>query len=605
MKKNKALIVGNKKDVLQKFVLLVLSVFGVFGVMKTFEIILGSGVLNNTFIPVVLFLLEVILYMTKVKKHKRSETIFEVLFSVFVAVIMVMGAELDVLSEILWNIGTFVKVVCFAIFTFPFLNVAMSFIQRVDAKNIELKNEKKLFFITYIVVFLGGVLVWLATFPGIWGYDAATQFATILNVDEDYTKSVGAHYSLPLGWLMTTIMSIGNNMFGSFQAGLALCCFLQLIFMSYVATRIILYATKMTKNIYVYIIAVAFFALFPLYTSMTIYMTQDTIFGGLFALTFINLCELAFNKGYWDKKRNPIFLSILLLLVCLSRNNGFYCLLIAFVILIFFVKKKRMATIAVFAIPMCLFQIYNGPILNAFSVDKSSAISEILSVPSQQIARVYNYNSDVIDENNKKAIDKYYANYKDFVEYVQYPSIADFSKRYINRENVTGDFGGYVGLWLELGIKDPKNYIEAAFLNNIGFWYPNKNYPDSRMGIPYFEYDMTDRGDDRFLVIERESQIPIYDKALESVLVENSFVKMPVFSSLCSMGTYFILFCFLIGFSIAKKQWKNFIPISIVVGLYVTLLLSPIAVYRYCFPIIILWPIFIGMIFAKGSGQHR
>ena len=82
-------------------------------------------------------------------------------------------------------------------------------------------------------------------------------------------------------------------------------------------------------------------------------------------------------------------------------------------------------------------------------------------------------------------------------------------------------------------------------------------------------------------------------------MVEDAFVEIPIFSTLCSLGTYFILFCFLVGVSIVKKKWVNLVPLGLVAGFILTLLLSPVAVFRYGFPVVILCPIFIFLIFNK------
>ncbi|MBQ3452694.1 hypothetical protein IJG28_00610 [Candidatus Saccharibacteria bacterium] len=599
MKKRSIRFIKQNRDCLVTLGYFLAGVIGVVGVAKVFDYAeMGTG-FANSLLSVLLLVLQIFIYAKMFKIHKRNEMIFEVVFSIFLAGILVIGAQLDWCSEIMWGLGTVARIFCLAVFVFPIMNVLMTFLGEAKINNFEITKQKKFFWVTFMIIAFGGLIVWLATYPGIWGYDAATQFATITNVDEGYTQSVGAHYSLPLGWLMTSIMTLGKNMFGNYQAGMALCSLLQMLFLSYVATRILIYATEKVKNKYLYIIGLVFFVAFPLYTAMTVYMTQDAVFGALFALAFIHIYELSVNDCYWARRINYVLLSGLLLTLCLCRNNGFYCLVVAFIVAVVFMKGRRVRVALIFGIPMLLYQLYNGPFLSILNISTASSISEMLSVPSQQIARVYNYNNDLIGADEKEQLDAYYSGYKDFIEYRQYPAIADFTKRYIVRGRTSSDLTGYVKLWLKIGTKDPKNYIEAFLLNNLGFWYPNKKYPDTRMGIPYYEYEMTDRGDDRFLVIERTSQIPMLNAMLKSVLVDDAFVKVPILSTICSMGTYFVLFCFVLGYSIVRKNWKKIVPLGLMMGLYITLLLSPVAVFRYCFPIVILWPLLFAMLFEK------
>ena len=46
---------------------------------------------------------------------------------------------------------------------------------------------------------------------------------------------------------------------------------------------------------------------------------------------------------------------------------------------------------------------------------------------------------------------------------------------------------------------------------------------------------------------------------------------------------------------VLKRKWKILIPCSIVAGLYITILLAPVSIFRYCYPAIIVMPIVFSM----------
>ena len=71
---------------------------------------------------------------------------------------------------------------------------------------------------------------------------------------------------------------------------------------------------------------------------------------------------------------------------------------------------------------------------------------------------------------------------------------------------------------------------------------------------------------------------------------------VPVISTIFTIGFYTIIFLFCTAFTIYYKKWSNFIPLSILFGLYATLLLSPVALLRYCLAVIILAPAMIAVI---------
>ena len=91
--------------------------------------------------------------------------------------------------------------------------------------------------------------------------------------------------------------------------------------------------------------------------------------------------------------------------------------------------------------------------------------------------------------------------------------------------------------------------------------------------------------------IKRNSKISIIEKYFKEVLNENKWQKIPVISSICSMGNYFVFGLFLIVLILYRKKYKYLIPISIYVGIYITLFLSPVALYRYVYSIVISIPL--------------
>ena len=153
-------------------------------------------------------------------------------------------------------------------------------------------------------------------------------------------------------------------------------------------------------------------------------------------------------------------------------------------------------------------------------------------------------------------------------------------------------------MWASIGVKDPENYVEAFLLNSLGFWYPNKNYNDDRMYHPYIEIEMLDaaKWNPRYVQIKRESKFPIYEKILNITIGKNVWKRIPVISTIFTTGTYFIIFIFLFLLTILRRNFKYMLPISIILGLYATLFLSPVAVFRYCFPIIMASPLMINLI---------
>lgn len=582
-----------------KFIILniLLSFISTIGIIGYYHIFTSYDLLSNSFMNIIIFVLFINLF-NKIDCGKKQNNIFCIIFSIFLASILIVGTQLENNSDITWNFLTLIKIICLTFSIYPITSLILSFLDKYKTKN-KIKNYKNISLVTFIFIVLFNILVFLAIYPGEYAYDAGFQILEIL----DKNIQITSHFSYLFCFILAHIVKLGKTIFNSYQIGFAIYCFLQMLFLSFVSTKITVYSLKRTNNVYIYLFSILFFSFFPLYTVMALSAAQDSLFAGLFALVILNTLDMCENKNYWKNYFNPIILSILILLSCMIRNNGFYAFLFSIPFIILFNKNKRCFTLLVFLIPLILYKVYSGPIYSLIGIQNTDTMNEMLSVPSQQLARVYNYNNAVFKKKDKTLLNKYYTKIDEFKYYTWRQSISDPIKSLINNNNASNDLSGYITLWANVGIKDPENYTEAFLLNTLGYWYPNKNYNDSRMYHPYIEYDMMNAKfwNKKYIDIKRNSKFKIYDKLLYLTLTKNYWKKVPIISTLFTMGTYFIIFIFLIGITILRKKRNYFIPLSVVLGLYITLFLSPVGLFRYCFPILMLLPIFLSLIISKNN----
>lgn len=570
------------------------SVLGTIGIIKLFEITTTAN-LSNNLVNLIIFILLFNIYKI-IDQHQKSERIFSYCFSIFLSLILVIGAQLDVHGEIFWTLGTLIKIICLHFAIVPIIMYSTSYLKKINIKE-NLNYTRKLKLLTFSIIFLFNFLVFLALYPGIYGYDAGFQILQVLDSNVQLTS----HFSLFFSFIIALCINLGKLLFNNYQIGFAIYTLLQMIFMTYVATRISLYVCKKTHNKLLFILCLIFYSLFPLYTAMVMSTAQDVIFSGLFALVILNLIELVNDDDYYKNKLNFLKLIILIFLLCIARNNGYYATIATIPFILLFKKNKKFLTILIFITPLILYKIYTGPIYNLINVQNESSIREISSIPSQQLARVYNYNYAVLDKKDLKLYNKFYTNLDDFKNYKFRQSIADPIKNVLNVDETDKNKGKYLSFWMRVGIKDIENYTEALLLNNLGVWYPNKEYNDTRMYHPYIEYNMLDakKWNKNYIEIKRNSKFPIYEKVLNIIIEKNKWKKIPIISSFFEMGTYFLIFIYTIGICIVRKQKKYFIPLACIAGLYATVLAAPVALFRYCFPIVILMPVLATIIIEK------
>lgn len=586
--KDKKYIASNIKNIIP-IVLSFISTLGINGLIT----ITSEQVTNNSFVYFIFFALFLFIF-SKIKNLKKGYTIFSIIFSVILSLVLIIGSQLEFYSEIIWSFATLIKIIALSVSIFPLNYLLLKYIDEFKIQKSDNINYKKIFVITFLIILFFNFLVFLALYPGEYGYDAGFQIMEILEKDVQITS----HFSLLFSFILAKVVNLGKVLFGSYQVGFGIYCFLQMTFLSYVATKITVFCTKRIPNKIIYFINVLFFSFFPLYTLMSISAAQDLVFAGLFCLIILNVIELIENKDYWKNKLKPISLGILIFLLCLIRNNGFYCILISIPFIFLACKNKKVVVLLIFIIPLFAYKIYSGPVFNILGVTKTDTFREMLSIPSQQFARVYNYNLKVFSKEKLKQLKKFYPEINDFKYYTYRQSIADPTKSVLNNKYVKSNLKDYISLWTSIGVKDPENYVEAFLLNSLGFWYPNKNYNDDRMYHPYIEIEMMDaaKWNPRYVQIKRESKFPIYEKILNITIGKNAWKCIPVISTIFTTGTYFIIFIFLFLLTILRRNFKYMLPISIILGLYATLFLSPVALFRYCFPIIMVSPLMINLI---------
>lgn len=576
-----------------------LALIATFGVVFILQI--GtSRIVASSVVMVVVFAL-ILVVNRRLEKLTRGERILQYCLSLLLAVIAIIGAQLDVEGHIFWSFASLIKIACAFCTFLTFFHVLISAIKRCNLHNWQVKNSRKLFWITFAVIAGADLLVLLASFPGVYHYDAGYQMSQFLSE----TAQLTTHYSLLYSGILSGFVQFGISVFHSAEIGFAIYAFLQMIFMSFVATKVTIFTAKKTKNSYLYLFAVAFFAFFPFFTVAIVSSMQDVFFAGIFALIFLNLIELVEDKDYWQRIYKPITLAVLILLLCLFRNNGIYCMICVIPFALIFCKNRRLLTVACIITPLVVYEIIVGPIYQAMGVIEYDTYREMASVPTQQLARVYNYNNSVLTEEDKEELFTYYSKEIGFDDYM--PSISDPVKWAVNNDVVKNDLVGFLKLWARIGLKDPENYIEGFLMNTLGFWFPGKNYPDmARMYHIPLNYDMLDAKayNPDYVAINRTSLLPLYDKFLQKFVSGHVWQNIPVVSNLVSGGSYFLLFICTCGVLILRKKWKLFVPFSLVAGLYITLFLSPVALFRYYLPVVVIMPTLVGIILNELRGSN-
>ncbi len=209
----------------------------------------------------------------------------------------------------------------------------------------------------------------------------------------------------------------------------------------------------------------------------------------------------------------------------------------------------------------------------------------MLSVPYQQIASAYYYNSNKMSQND---IDKVKEIIPDIADYNM--SVSDPIKHSatVPQDNIREFLEIYFKLFTEYAVE----YLEGALRVTQGYWYLDditcaKIYGEgleNRQG-----YLLTDTKEG--YGVTNISYFRYLEKIFEYLFSLNAYRKFPVIATVFSLSLYFWINMISIVYGIKRNGIK--IPQVMVLSLIATLFMGPCVLPRYAFPYIAVLPIMI------------
>ncbi|WP_143160655.1 DUF6020 family protein [Hespellia stercorisuis] len=458
-------------------------------------------------------------------------------------------------------------------------------------------GSRKSFIMLWGFTFLCWIPGLLATFPGIYGYDAIYQVRWFQR------GLMSSHHPILHTYFLGACITIGERYLGSYELGMLLYSLIQMAAMSFAFAYIGKFVCKKLPNV----VAVTVFicgALLPHNVLMSFSATKDALFAGLFAILVIECYKVVENmESFFGSKWRQIYFVGLIFLMCAFRNNGYYALLCMLPIFVFICRKywKRALLISVACI--CLWNLYTGPVYNMLGVEKGRT-AEALSVPIQQLARAMRDEQKNLSKDEIQEIEEYLPTWDCYQA-----RISDSVKNTFNEELFDKNKLEFIRLWVDVGLKCPRTYLDAFASLNLGYWYPDMIYRDPGAWHPYMEYNNFDKATadvgeydpDEYVFVERTSYLPALSKFYSTFAYQTIAQYVPVISMLFNPGFSFWVIVFAIALCVYRKYYRMAVPLSILVGLWMTLILSPVVLMRYAYPMMISMPVVLCMC-CRASG---
>lgn len=450
----------------------------------------------------------------------------------------------------------------------------------------------KTFLIGWAIIFVCWLPGIAAAYPGVYTID------TVFQSKWYFTGDMLAHHPVLHTYLIGWFLSLGKAVFHSYETGVFLYSLFQMLFMSAVFSYILL---KLKKKLPL-VLCTAFLLLYgilPYHAVFSFTATKDVIFSGFFLLVVFQTAEMADDRNvFWKNWKKIVLYAGLWLLACAFRNTGIYIFVCMIPVLLIFGREYWKRILLMSIAVLGIWMIYTGPVYKALDVEKGSP-AEILSVPMQQISRAMLYGEEDVTEEFQERVRTYIPDYEKYT-----PRVADNVKASFNRSAFEEDPAGFIRLWAELGIRYPGCYVDAFLSMNLGFWYPDMVYPDPGAYMPHIEYENApEEGKDQYsedgIFIERNSLLPGLEKYYRDWTEGGVYQKYPVISMLFSPGAAFWCLCLAVGYLIFIKKSGKLLSFVLLGILWLTLMVSPVVLLRYAYPLMVSIPVIAGVCCEK------
>ncbi len=460
-------------------------------------------------------------------------------------------------------------------------------------------NVKRVWIMASASLFLLWFVVFLGVYPGFFVYDANEELMeTVLR--SFHTQHPLLHV-LSLGGIIQGV----HKLTGDYNLSIALFILFQMTVMAIASGYLIMDLYRRKCDRIFLILFTLFLGIFPVPVMYALCSSKDGMFGAFLLLTVLWIRKFTVNPEAFVSLRKSKDAKLLILfaaLMMLYRNNGVYAFLVFGAVACFclFAMDKREYTAAkLFLIAVLSYGVLTRGMELATGA-RDVGHREILTVPIQQMARIYAYDQGNLTEEEKARIETYLP--EEALRSYN-PKCADPVKIAFREEEYLKDKKAFYTLWGTLGIKHLPAYLDAWVMTSYGLWYPNAvldGYRGNQVftfvygDSSYFGYETEEPG-------VRKPLLPYIDDFYRWISLDPKIQRMPVVSLLFSPGFLFWVMLFFTGFFIYAGRIDLVLPYLLPLFVVLTCFLGPMSLVRY---VHYLW-VFVPVMMAEWRGYLR
>lgn len=389
---------------------------------------------------------------------------------------------------------------------------------------------------------------------------------------------------------------------GSYNVGIGVYTVLQMFLLAWALSAVIEFMAEFNVPHFWQMLSMVFYAVSPVIQLFSICATKDVIFSGAELIFFLYVIRLSVNRELAGDRKRMLLFGAAALCTMIFRNNGLYIVLLTMLVLAVVTRRDRMKyrkNLLMFLLVIIVpYLLYIGPMYRVLGV-KPGGVEEMLSVPLQQMARVYRYDRDSLSGEELETLYRFVR--QDALEKYR-PTVSDPVKQGFDREEFRNNKQDFVSLWIRLGMEHPLTYVNSFLINTVDTWYPHAIIDGYRHGDgrgSYFDYKVAPPGEEK-----------VYLQGLHEFYEELShdpqMQKKPFAFLLLSPGWYFLCTMVLFFYFWSRRKYRLLLPLWVFVFHILTVLLGPMALVRYMLLFFYAFPVVCAMaFFPKGFEQEK
>ena len=505
-------------------------------------------------------------------------------------------SEAQIIKTILLSIGYFI---IFYSLCISIINFRINIVKKKSQSRVGAFFDKHCIAISIISMFLAWIPLMVIYYPCVASGDTVDSLAQFFNVEDlcwsakainliNDNVIINKHHSVLFTMILGNVVKFGHYIL-SYSFGIFLFIILQVAILIAIFTFLIYYLKKIKTPTWMRVFALLFFCLSPIVSSYAIAAIKDTL--GAILILFYNICLFQIIRNYDGFVKKKIFViafMICILLILMIKSNSMYVIITSYATLLFAFwksRKKLKKLVMILLLPLTLFLGYDKILLPSLDVTGTN-IKESYSVQFMQIARLAHKNKNAISDSDKEIIDKvldYEAISRDYT-----PDLSDPVKNTYRKDVTEEELDDFWKVYFKYFKKYPKVYI-ASFINGIyAYFFPEVG---ETKGIIKIDNRIGDSSKFKIVNLDKFEDARYINKALQDI-----FIKLPFFSFFNHVAFHDWFLILSVIYIIKKKCYKYIVPISSLIAIFLSCLISPVnGSFRYILPIVFSVPLILAI----------